>query len=82
MNDSAVSTPPRIERFRSYLLLLARAQLNPRLAGKIDESDVVQQTLAQAWQAAEQFRGQTDAEMAGLLKRGLKSLRERLTKGP
>jgi RNA polymerase sigma-70 factor (ECF subfamily) len=68
MTDSAVSTPPRVERFRGYLLLLARAQLNPRLAGKLDASDVVQQTLAQAWQAAEQFRGTTDAEMAGWLR--------------
>jgi RNA polymerase sigma-70 factor, ECF subfamily len=28
----------------------------------------VQQTLAQAWQAAEQFRGNSDAEMAGWLR--------------
>ncbi len=68
MSDSAVADRPRVERFRGYLLLLARAQLNPRLAGKLDASDVVQQTLAQAWQAAEQFRGTSDAELAGWLR--------------
>ena len=58
-----------VEEFRDYLLLLARLQLEPRLRGKLDPSDVVQQTLVRATQCREQFRGRTAAEQAGWLRR-------------
>lgn len=58
-----------LERFRAYLRLLARLHLTPRLQRKLDASDLVQQTLLQAFRAREQFRGTTDAERAAWLRR-------------
>ena len=60
---------PSLERYRAYLHLLARLQLDPRLQSKLDASDVVQQTLVKAHNGRGQFRGQTDAELAGWLRR-------------
>jgi RNA polymerase sigma-70 factor (ECF subfamily) len=59
---------PDLERYRAYLRLLARQHLDPRLRGKFDPSDAVQQTLLQAWQALPQFRGKTEVELAGWLR--------------
>ncbi len=56
------------EPFRSYLQVLAETQLHARLKSKVDASDVVQQTLLQAYQARQQFRGSSNAERAGWLR--------------
>jgi RNA polymerase sigma-70 factor, ECF subfamily len=64
VDDPAVT----LERFRAYLRLLARLHLDPRLQGKLDPSDVVQQTFLQAYQARDQFRGRSEAELAAWLR--------------
>jgi RNA polymerase sigma-70 factor (ECF subfamily) len=57
------------EAHRDYLHLLARLHLHPRLRGKLDPSDVVQQALLRAHEHRRQFRGRTEAEGAAWLRR-------------
>jgi RNA polymerase sigma-70 factor (ECF subfamily) len=61
-------SPLSLDHYRSYLVLLARWHWNPRLQGKFDPSDVVQQTLVQAWQGLRDFRGTTEAELRAWLR--------------
>ncbi len=70
---SPVDDKPRLalEHHREYLRLLARVQLDARLQGKLDPSDIVQETLLKAHQARAQFHGHGDAEVAAWLRKVL-----------
>lgn len=63
-----------IERYRDYLGLLARLQISPMLRGKLDASDVVQETLLRAHEKRDQFRGANSAEMAAWLRQILANM--------
>lgn len=68
MDPAAKAPGQALERFRPYLALLARLHWDARLQGKLDPSDLVQQTLLEAFQKREQYRGGSDAELAGWLR--------------
>ena len=82
---SLVSSEPkgRLDRFREYLHLLARMQIDPRLRRDCDASDIVQTVLLRAHQGEAGFRGKTHEELAAWLRKILANtladvLRDRL----
>ena len=68
---SSTTTEPPLDRFRPYLALLAQTQLDRKFRQRIDASDVVQQTLLEAHEKRAQYRGHSDAELAGWLRQML-----------
>ena len=71
MGNDADRRDLALERFRPYLLLLARLYAGDRHRAKFDASDVVQQALLEAHRKRDQFRGATEAELAAWLRRVL-----------
>ena len=57
-----------LESFRNYLLLLARTSIDTSLQGKVDASDLVQETMLKAHQRFGQFRGRSERELATWLR--------------
>ncbi|MFQ3594255.1 MAG: sigma-70 family RNA polymerase sigma factor [Gemmataceae bacterium] len=58
-------------RYQPYLLVLARSQLGRHLRGKCEASDVVQQTLLEAFRDFAHFQGQREVELLAWLRRML-----------
>jgi RNA polymerase sigma-70 factor (ECF subfamily) len=69
VNASPENDSRPLQRYRDYLLLLARLQFHPRLQAKLDASDLVQQTLLQAHAQHGQFRGQSEQEWLAWLRK-------------
>src|SRR5437660_5036837 len=57
-----------LELYRRYLALLARMQIGRRLQGKVDASDVVQETFLDAHRHFAVFRGESEAEFVQWLR--------------
>lgn len=66
--DTVPPTESWLVRFRPWLTLVARTQIDQGFQGKFDASDIVQQTLIEAWRSAAQFRGQTEGERIAWLR--------------
>lgn len=57
-----------IEEYREYLRLLTSLQIGSRVRSKLDESDIVQQTILEAHRSENQFQGETEAERLAWLR--------------
>lgn len=62
-----------LDNYRNYLAMLARCRVDPRLQGKLDASDLVQETYVEALQSFQSFRGNTEAELIAWLRQILAS---------
>src|SRR5438552_13878715 len=57
-----------LELYRRYLTLLARVQIGQRLQGKVDASDLVQETFLEAHRNFPRFRGTGEAQLVRWLR--------------
>jgi RNA polymerase sigma-70 factor (ECF subfamily) len=76
MNHQDAPPNRSLDEFRSYLLLLARLQLDGGPRNRIDASDIVQQTLLEAHAKADQFHGDDSALAAWLRQALVNNLRD------
>ncbi len=63
----------QLDRHRPYLEMLANMNFDRRLQGRLGVSDVVQETLQEAHQQRENFRGDNSAQLAGWLRQMLRN---------
>src|SRR6476620_8543652 len=61
------------EKCRSYIGLVARAQVESWMRAKVDASDLVQQTLLEVHRGLDGFRGETETEWLAWLRMILKN---------
>src|SRR3954467_13617238 len=57
-----------LELYRRYLALLARVQIGQRLQGKVDASDLVQETFLDAHRNFARFQGAREAQFVHWLR--------------
>ncbi len=78
MPEPTTTADPQLERYRSYLLLLARMQLDARPQRRLDPSDIVQQTLLEAHAQRPAFAGDERGLGAWLRRALVNNLRDAL----
>src|SRR5262245_20470407 len=66
--DDAAALGALLERYRGYLGLLARLQIDRRLRGKADPADLVQETFLEAHRSFARFRGTTETALTAWLR--------------
>ena len=66
---SDLKDPENLQQYEQYLTTLARAQLSPRYRAKVGASDIVQQSMMQAYQAIDDFRGESEGELRAWLRK-------------
>lgn len=59
---------PLLELYRNYLRLTARFEIGPQLQGKLDESDLVQETFLEAHRNFSRFAGSDEAQFVQWLR--------------
>src|SRR5438876_9289183 len=59
---------PLLDLYRNYLRLLARVEIGRRLQGKLDASDLVQETFLEAHRHFTQFRGTSEPQLVSWLR--------------
>jgi RNA polymerase sigma-70 factor, ECF subfamily len=59
---------PLLDLYRNYLRLLARVEIGRRLQGKLDASDLVQETFLEAHRHFTQFRGTSEPQFVSWLR--------------
>src|SRR5260370_28369465 len=60
---------PLLDLYRNYLHLVARTQIDLHLQAQVNPSDLVQETFLEAYRDFGQFRGKSEAELLGWLRR-------------
>ncbi len=58
-----------LDLYRNYLRLLAQTQIDLHLQGRVDPSDLVQETMLEAFRDFGQFRGETEGQLLAWLRR-------------
>src|SRR5436305_11172087 len=64
----AASLGRLLELYRRYLTLLARLQIGQRLQGKVDASDLVQETFLEAHRNFARFEGASEGQLVAWLR--------------
>ena len=59
---------PNLNQYRGYLRALAQIELGRRLQGKVDPSDIVQQSLLEAHQDLAALKGRSEGELVAWLR--------------
>jgi RNA polymerase sigma-70 factor, ECF subfamily len=68
MENGRVTSNSSFGKYRDLLRRLAGRGVDRRVRGRLDESDLVQETLLQAYLSREQVRGQSEPERVGWLR--------------